>query len=1293
MDQGVIKLEGPRNWGVWKFQVKVLLRAQNVLGVVEGTEIQTTANGEDWSKRDAKAQSLLVTRLSESAMLHILTCETAAQMWSKLLSVYEQKSSTSVHLLQQRFFNFKYEEGMEMSVFLSKLQEVKSLLKQAGEEMSDKLIITKVLMSLPDKYSHFVSAWESVDPQKQNYDDLVARLLVEEERMQSKSSEGENVALYVQKQNRDSGGNMKCFKCGRVGHFIQQCKSSTDTRKCFICHKTGHLKYQCPKREKFVVRQDIRGENSNKHNNHKSNAFSAVTASQAMSLDGSNRQQLNSSNSSKWVIDSGASEHMTFDRDLFTSTSFCQTSERSVVVGDGRHLPVLGVGEVQFINNKLSEVLYVPDLRVNLFSVSSATSKGYTVDLSKDKCQIFKSNVLCETGLREENFYVINFIRDAQCALTVSLGEWHQRLCHQSLEHVKSVLRRNNINYSDDSHKCVPCIKGKAHQQPFCESNSCAAQPLELVHADVCGPFEVTSLGGARYFLLIKDDFTRFRTVYFLTQKSEVFDKVKMFITTAENQLNLKLKKFRSDNGTEFINREMATLFNDKGVIHETSVVYTPQQNGRAEREMRTLVEAARTMLHSSNKLSKELWAEAINTAVYVLNRTSKSNTEGETPYQAWTGKCYDISKLNKIFGTKVWTHVPKTKRQKLDSKAREGVFTGYEDSKGYRIYLEIEKTVVIQRDVIFVNEKAEETGINTEGEIILLDLFESDEVEQEPEERVVESEEVEDEVPPDFSEEELVRTRSGRIVRRPRWLDSCDTAFLCVLNEPTTYEEAINCEHSEKWYEAMENEVKVLAENNTWTEVEIPDGKKVIDTKWVYRVKYDGEGNPHQFKARLVARGFQQNDDYELHELYAPVAKISTFRLMLAIANKLRLPVHHMDVKSAFLYGDIKEEVYVKLPLGHKDRDCKVGKLNKSLYGLRKSPKCWNIKFDSVVAEKGFIRSQNDSCLYVKCSSEYKLYLLVFVDDICIFGTNQSEVQDLKLYLSSKFSMKDLGVMTNYLGIEVTQDLTNGVTKLSQSNYLKKVVEKFQMSESKPNSTPMEYKLSLTMSKDCDKNFENKCRQIIGSIMYAALCTRPDLCTSISYLSRFQSYADEPLYRALKRVLRYINATLDLKLIYKADDQTDLCGYVDADWGGDVNDRKSTSGFVFKLFDCVISWSSRKQSTVSLSSTEAELLALSSCITEACWLKNVLHDFQWVSSPVIINVDNQAAINIGINPENNKRVKHLDIKYHFIKEKIDSNVVELKYLKSEHQIADLFTKSLARPRFLYFREKLGLSS
>lgn len=274
---------------------------------------------------------------------------------------------------------------------------------------------------------------------------------------------------------------------------------------------------------------------------------------------------------------------------------------------------------------------------------------------------------------------------------------------------------------------------------------------------------------------------------------------------------------------------------------------------------------------------------------------------------------------------------------------------------------------------------------------------------------------------------------------------------------------------------------------------------------------------------------------------------------------------------------------------------------------------------------------------------------------------------------------MKDLGYVTDYLGVTIKQNLDTGVTELSQRKYLENVLERFGMDDCKPMSTPMDQNINLKMFQNdsrVDENIEKLCRQIIGCLMYAVSGTRPDLCFSVSLLSRYQKCANDMLLSALKRVLRYIKYTLEYKLVYKCTDNV-LEGYCDADWGGDLHDRRSTTGYLFKFSDCLISWSSKKQASVSLSSTESEYVAISMAACEACWLINMLNDFKIVNvCPVPIYCDNQSAISVACT-DSVKRLKHVDIRYHFIKELIKNERLCLKYIKTSDQPADMLTKSL----------------
>lgn len=1297
-----IKLEGHKNWNVWKFQMAVTLKGAELYSVVSGMETKPGNDGEStskeiaaWVARDAKAQTLIVNRISEAAMVHILTCESAADMWRKLHSVYEVTSATGTLMLQQRFLQYKFEDG-DLAVYLAKIQEMICQLRQAGEEISEQFIMTKVLLSLPEAYNHFISAWESVDTSKQNYNDLVSRLLVEEERIKARSKEKESIALYSKQKSVK-----KCYKCGKLGHITKECKSEDkEKRKCFSCGNVGHLKANCPKRE------GQGGQQSSDKSKDKSNAFITVTGTAMTTgsdITGSDK---------RWLIDSGASEHMTSQRSMFTNYLPLSTLKRYVIVGDGRQLPVVGVGDVElsvfngdcYIKSTLNNVLHVPQMKINLFSVTSATKKGYKVTLTDQQCLFYKDNELCAIGNREGNYYVLEvssgYMQESVAAVA-ALSDWHERLCHQNVEYVKKVLKKNNIEYTGDSFQCVSCLEGKMHILPFTRSEQHTKECLELVHADLCGPMEVESIGGSRYFLLIKDDFSNYRVIYFLKHKSETALKIKQFVNWAERQTGNKVKVIRTDNGGEFMNKEIQEFVQEKGIKHQTTIPFTPQQNGKAERDMRTVVEAARSMLKGKG-LSKELWAEAVNTTVYVLNRTSKSRVDSQTPYETFHKRSFNVLSLRGVFGEYVYVHIPKEKRLKWDIKGEQAIFVGYDDSKGYRVYYEDKREVHTKRDIVFLDtttqKETEIKEIQNNENVILLDVpternteeelhDESDDEYYDMDTEQEQGNGVEQGVTTEMSEateetgQEQAETEGnevqGRSRRRvkPRYLDD----YYLYVDEPRNYKEAMISVEAESWKEAIRRELNQLKENNTWTEIDsIPEGKEVISSKWVLKKK------DNSYKARLVARGFEQNCD---DDLYAPVAKLNTFRVFVCVATKLGLEINQMDVCGAFLNAHLDEELYLILPEG---TDSKYVKLNKSIYGLKKSPKCWNKTFNDVMLSLGYKQSDKDYCLYSKCEGEKKTFLLLYVDDILYFGNDKEDMCKLRNVLCKTFKMKELGNVSKFLGIDVKQDLNKGITVISQKDYLRKLLSQYNILDGKTLKLPIDKNYNFhILKRDSSESIEieSKCRRLVGSLMYAAMGTRPDICSVVNILSRYQSCASELLYKLLLNVLRYVNGTIDLCLVYYRECNEDVLCYVDSDWGG-ADDRKSTSGCIFKVFGCSVIWYSRKQPTVALSSTEAEYVALCLATSEACWLKEIMLTFGFEVN-IIVYEDNQSTIKMAQMATGNSRVKHLEIKQSFIKEKLENKVIDLKYINTSDQLADIFTKALGGIMFRKLRDKL----
>ncbi|KAG6438777.1 hypothetical protein O3G_MSEX000215 [Manduca sexta] len=1319
-----ILLENATNWHSWKFQVKVLLKALDIFDIVDGSNTCPKEDGEKittWTKLDAKAQGVIVNRLSSGVMLQVQNCETAKEIWDRLCTVYEQKSDVSLHILQQRFFDLKYTNSEDVVTFIAKVEGIVAQIRQARGEIPDNMIITKIISSLGEKFRHFISAWDSVPIEKKNMTELTARLIIEEQR--NKMYEDEKPSQIALKTNTKKEIR-KCFNCGKVGHYKSDCKvkrqksiQNENIIICKLCKKRGHTLKQC------WFNKDNKNQSVN---DEKQNAL-------VMSVCGLTSKIV----SNEWFLDSGASEHMCSTKDSFINYENLIVP-KDVIIGDGTVIKALGYGDIQleaydneqWIKTLIKNVLYVPSLKANLFPMSATLDKGYKLLSTAMECQFTKNNNVHAVAKRQGKMYIMMFRKLDESAMvgkvTSNLKQWHAKLGHQDINQVKNVLTRQGVRFEEkgEEETCVSCLRGKQHKFPFPLSQNRATKPGEIIHIDIGGPVEETSLGGAKFFLLLKDDFTKYRKVYFLKNKSESIECLKLFLKQTQVNPGHKINFIRSDNAKEFCSRDMENLLNSYGIQHQKCVAYTPQQNGCIEREMKTVIESARTMLLESG-FNKNLWAEALNTAVYVINRTGPSRVKDRTPFELWWDKTYDVNNLQ-VFGSRVSVHVPDQKRLKFDSKAEIGYFIGYgENIKGYRIYLPEKNEVEIKRDVIFITESEESKEQEKRPEMkyyrgyeLLGDVEQISEKGSQYEDTtspniMVESDDdhdsmhifhehlqIEEEIEnhnlqetSNQTEEETERPR--RVRSKPKWLndyvqgeESDENSFISyTCQEPTSYQEAMTRPDKSKWEEAINTELRTLQENNTWEEVtEVPEGENIISSKWVFTIKETEEKSI--YKARLVARGFEQKNCDD--KTYSPVAKLTTFKALMAVANQKRQPVYQMDVTSAFLYGDINETVFIQLP------NNKIGKLNKSIYGLKKSPKYWNTKFNNFMLKENFVRSQNDPCLYMKHMDKNYIYVMLFVDDLLYFGSNKEQVDSFKNVICDNFKMKDLGLASYYLGINIKQDLKNYITVINQKKYLYKLLTKYQMLNCKTVSTPIEQNFNfelLNREKSESLEIEKSCRSLIGSLLYAT-CTRPDLSVAVGFLSRYVHCASLALFKCLKRVLRYISGTIDLSLTYKCDNiGQNVCklqGFSDSDWAGDILDRKSTSGQIFYIFECPISWCSKKQSCVSLSSCEAEYVALSSAIMEGSFLRKLMLDFGYTNTKFEILEDNQSVINIVHNNDSNKRLKHIDIKYQYIVENIMSKeLVKINYINSNNNVADLFTKPLGKQLFIKLRNKI----
>jgi len=429
---------------------------------------------------------------------------------------------------------------------------------------------------------------------------------------------------------------------------------------------------------------------------------------------------------------------------------------------------------------------------------------------------------------------------------------------------------------------------------------------------------------------------------------------------------------------------------------------------------------------------------------------------------------------------------------------------------------------------------------------------------------------------------------------------------------------------------------------------------------------------------------------------VFAPVARQITFKTLWAVAGKQGLTVRHFDVKNAFLNGTLEETIYMAQPKGFEvqGKEKMVCRLNKSIYGLKQAARVWNKRLNSILVKEGFTQSQVDLCLYTKVTNSDKVYIMIYVDDIIIASNNARHVSSMYKELCDYFELTDLGDISYYLGIKITKD-EEGIYSINQTSYIKKVLRTYGMEDAKESKVPLD--IGYKKTKDESNRIEKKKYQsLIGALIYIATNTRVDIAASVSILSRKMNCPTELDWLEAKRIVRYLKGTKDLNLRLgstKKEEKNILVGYSDADWAQDVEDRKSNSGYLFKFNGGTISWACRKQSCVTLSSTEAEYIALAEACQEAVWLRNLLEDFnEKQEQPTTIFENNQSCIKLVYKDKYNKRTKHVGTKYNYVKDLSDTNVTRYEYCPTEVMIADLLTKPLERIKLRNLRLLGGLN-
>ncbi|KAL8112462.1 hypothetical protein AgCh_019968 [Apium graveolens] len=777
----------------------------------------------------------------------------------------------------------------------------------------------------------------------------------------------------------------------------------------------------------------------------------------------------NQTASNVWYLDNRASNHMSGQLSKFVELD--KGVKGQVRFGDGSMMAEDGN---QFIIK--GKYLWVYEGKGKLLmKVKHSTNRLYKILLDSETADCMLSKVDEESWL------------------------WHARLGHVNFKAMSLMSAERMVvgmpKINPQSEVCNGCLMSKQAKKPFPgQVIYSAKEALEIIHGDLCGPITPPTVTGNRYFLLCVDDYTRVMWVYFLKSKDEAFEAFKRFRAKVEKGTKAKIKTFRTDRGGEFTSKSFNAYYEEAGITRQLTAPYSPQQNGVVERRNRTVVEMARSFLKEKS-LPAIFWAEAVRYSVYILNRLPTRALSRVTPYEAWTGRKPDMGHI-RIFGCLAHMKLPANQVTKLSNRSKMVIKLGKEPgSKAYRVYDPENGTVHVSRDVIFEEKKGwswerlDTTRGDYQGTFTVVNLHtrvDKNAVEGEDDKDVRSPEITQDghsnasewsiksgqskthehsNTPPARNESNAEGNseteESSEPPRKFRQLTDIydateevelddDELMLMGTVEPTSYSRAAT---ENSWQQAMKDEIDAVEKNHTWKLTELPAGKKAIGLKWVYKVKKDANGQVVKHKVRIIAKGYIQQQGRDFDELFAPVTRLETVRLLLALAAKNSWEVYHLDVKWAFLNGEIQEEVYVTEPEGFvkKGNEQLVYRIVKALYGLRQAPRAWYAKLSKCLEELGFIPCPYEHAVYTKRIGGEMLLMGVYVDDLLV-----TEVE-----------------------------LGNDYIELKQTAYAKKILEKAGMLGCNSTKYPMDPKERITKDEGGKLVDTTEFKSIVGGLRY----------------------------------------------------------------------------------------------------------------------------------------------------------------------------------------------------------------
>ncbi|SOV03550.1 uncharacterized protein UDID_19085 [Ustilago sp. UG-2017a] len=970
-----------------------------------------------------------------------------------------------------------------------------------------------------------------------------------------------------------------------------------------------------------------------------------------------------------------ATHHMVNDeRMLLTSTN--KVGQISTAGDEKLQVKAIGdaslrVGEATI---QLLDVLYVPKLNANLLSVQGLIENGARVIFDEFGTTIKQNDgtqVQFKRDRRQGHFKVrgqalaleLEETRDGVPEDNQNTGKldnapegnkdtkhrdsylWHERFGHPGRDKTRQIRAHylgTDEEMEHESKHCNACSQGKQTRARMSQSELERMEaPLELVHVDLMTDFK--GHANYHYALVAVDDFSSLIYVEPLCTKSAALTALRRWIARMERATDRKLKTLHSDNGGEWCSIAAEDWQTQEGFKWQKSVPGISVQNGRAERAIRSVQEKMRSML-IGRACPRELWPYAITAAAHVMNLTPSATKT--IPHETFYGTtAHKLAQQLRVFGCLAWVHVQQKDQQgKYGARAKPAIMIGYDDEHKAWKFCNPDQPASIQwsNSATFHEDKGWSDR------------------QQEAVRPVVTAEAKEEGVTPAIVEEE---TKSEAAVEDllPAVDSTVGTANTAILNLDPTLGEAMNGEDAQLWKEAIRKELEGLEAMGTWEVVHQPPGVPLVDSKVVLRLKLDADGVPVKHKARLVARGFTQREGIDYQETFSPVASLGAIRAILALAVQNNWEVHALDITMAYLNSTLKEAIYMKPPEG------------------------------SGVAPGKVYKVECAPCIYTKGQGEDMAIVVIYVDDTLVIAPRLETVLKVKKQIGQRWKMEDSGEVSHFLGIKISRDRVMRTMTIGQSGYIDQVLAKHLDKRTKPTMVPMQSIPEGTLVASAAQQKEYLV--IVGKLLWIANSTRPDLSLTVGVLARHMREPSQEHYQAAQWVLRYLESTKEVGLVYRASEsQEPLVAHSDANWASDATiQRRSTSGSVVLVYGNPVAWKSATQKCVSLSAVEAEFIAATEATCEVLFLKQLLRSIGIATGTPTVYSDNTGCIQVSKDPAQHWKLKHIDTKYHFVRNNVQEGRVQIKYVDTTRNLADVLTKPIGRQAMQQARSGLHL--